>query len=78
MDNDKVNIIASNLTQAFYSGQVRREAFLEADGSELGSDQTDRSPNLSMNEVFDVHQAFCKMISEAAKIRSREKAWTDD
>jgi hypothetical protein len=78
MEYDKVNIIASNLTQAFYSGQVRREAFLEAKGRELGSDQTDKSPNLSMNEIFAVHQAFCRMISEAAKIRSREKAWTDD
>lgn len=64
MDNEKIELIASNLTIAFYNGQIRREPFLgeEKRNSFYSADDHNRVPTVSMKEVHWVYEQFCKMV----------------
>ncbi len=65
MNIDNVELIASNLTIAFYSGSIKREPWLENDKREVlySPTQKDRDiPTISMKEVEHVYNYFCDAI----------------
>lgn len=66
MNKDDKYIIASNLTAAFYNGQVRREPFLGEDQRKeiYSSDERDRIPSISMKEVYAIYKKFCNLVSK--------------
>ena len=63
---DKLNheIIASNLTVAFYNGQIRREPFLGEDKRKAfySPHDKERIPTVSLKEVFSVYERFCELV----------------
>ena len=61
---ENLDIIASNLTVAFYNGAIRREPFLGDDKrSEFYSpNEENRTPSLSLREVHSVYERFRQMI----------------
>ncbi|MBK8809269.1 MAG: hypothetical protein IPN69_00850 [Acidobacteria bacterium] len=66
MIKNDLEIIASNLTQAFYAGQIRREAFLGEDRRTTlyTPNEDNRLPTVSPREVFAVYQRMLKMLRE--------------
>ena len=70
MDRNNLYIVASNLTAAFYSGQIRREPFLGEDKRTTiySPDEENRVPTVSLKEVYTVCKRFLKML-EAEKSR---------
>jgi len=64
MDKNNIEIIASNLTLAFYNGQIRREPFLgeEKRTTFYSPDDRERVPTVSMKEVHWVYEQFCKLV----------------
>lgn len=67
MDKETRNIIASNLTVAFYNGQIRREPFLGEDKRVkfYSPEDHNRVPTISMKEVYSIYSQFCEMIDKA-------------
>lgn len=63
MEKKEQEIIASNLTVAFYNGQVRREPFLGDDKRVkfYSPEDHNRIPSISMKEVYAVYKKFCEM-----------------
>lgn len=65
MDNKDIELIASNLTTAFFSAVEPLPAFL---GEERRTRETRpegldmRNPSISPGDVFDVYQRFLKML----------------
>ncbi len=61
---ENIELIASNLTIAFYNSQIRREPFLgeERRNTFYSPDESERVPTVSMKEVHSVFEQFCKMI----------------
>jgi hypothetical protein len=66
MDEKNREIIASNLTAAFYAGVERRVPYFgEERRSILNSPMgDDRIPSLSPNEVFHVYSRFLHLLGE--------------
>jgi hypothetical protein len=64
MDRNNQHIIASNLTVAFYNGQIRREPFLGEDRRTTfySPDEENRIPTVSLKEVYTVYKRFLKML----------------
>ena len=69
MDEKNLHLIASNLTIAFYNGQIRREPFLGEDKREkfYSPNDENRIPTISRKEVFSVYQGFLKMLKSDEK-----------
>jgi hypothetical protein len=70
MDEKTKEIVASNLTAAFYAGVERRVPYFGEErrsitGSPMGDD---RIPSLSLNEVFHVYSRFLSMLGEDNQI----------
>lgn len=65
MDDATRSLIASNLTIAFYGGQIRREPFLGEDkrSTFYSPEETNRVPTVSPKEVFSVYQRFLAMLA---------------
>jgi hypothetical protein len=64
MTKENKEIVASNLTAAFYNGQVRREPFLGEDKriKFYSPEDHNRIPTISMKEVYSVYRKFCEMV----------------
>ncbi len=62
-----MEIIASNLTAAFYNGQVRREPFLGEDKRIKFYSPVDhnRIPTISMKEVYSIYKTFCEILDKS-------------
>lgn len=66
MNNETVELVASNLTIAFYSGAVKREPYLEEDKRKALYSPTQRDrdlPTISMKEVKHVYEYFCRAVA---------------
>ncbi|HEX8733988.1 MAG TPA: hypothetical protein VF721_01605 [Pyrinomonadaceae bacterium] len=63
MDDKTRHLTASNLTIAFYGGQIRREPFLGEDkrSTFYSPDEANRVPTVSPKEVFSVYRRFLEM-----------------
>ena len=68
MDKQNLEHVASNLTVAFYNGQIRREPFLGDDkrSSFYSPDDHNRIPTVSLKEVYSVYERFCEMLRASA------------
>lgn len=64
MDNENVELIASNLTIAFYTGSIQHEPYLKEDKRQepYSPNQKDRIPAISLKEVEYVYKSFCEAV----------------
>ncbi len=69
MDEKAKEIIASNLTAAFYAGVERRVPYFgeERRSIALSPMGDDRIPSLSPDEVFHVYSRFVSMLEDEEK-----------
>jgi hypothetical protein len=66
MDEKTKEIVASNLTAAFYAGVERRVPYFGEERRSIASSPMgdDRIPSLSLTEVFHVYSRFLSMLEE--------------
>lgn len=66
MKEKNLNEIASNLTVAFYNGQISREPFFGDDKRKTfySPNVQNRVPTISLKEVFTVYKQFLTMLKE--------------
>lgn len=66
MDEKTKELIASNLTAAFYAGVERRVPYFGEERRSIAHSPMgdDRIPSLSPNEVFHVYSRFLAMLGE--------------
>jgi hypothetical protein len=64
MDNKHVELIASNLTIAFYTGSIQREPWLKKDKRKTlySPNQKNRIGTISFAEVEHVFSSFCDAV----------------
>jgi hypothetical protein len=69
MDEKTKEIVASNLTSAFYAGVERRVPYFGEEKRTIAHSPMgdDRIPSLSLNEVFHVYSRFVSMLGEEEK-----------
>jgi hypothetical protein len=67
MDEKTRELVASNLTAAFYAGVERRVPYFGQEKRSIADSPMgdDRIPSLSPREVFHVYSCFLTMLSEA-------------
>ena len=65
MDSEGIEVIASNLTIAFYSGSIQREPYLgeEKRSEPYSPSQRNRIGSISRDEVHSVYTSFCEMLA---------------
>ncbi|MEK7723527.1 MAG: hypothetical protein AAB336_04195 [Acidobacteriota bacterium] len=63
-EEKNLKLIASNLTIAFYNGQISREPFFGEDKRKnfYSLNDENRIPTISQKEVFSVYKNFLKML----------------
>jgi hypothetical protein len=69
MDEKHKELVASNLTAAFYAGVERRVPYFGEERRSIADSPVgdDRIPSLSLNEVFHVYSRFLLMLDGRGK-----------
>jgi hypothetical protein len=73
MDEKHLELVASNLTAAFYAGVERRVPYFGEERRTIADSPMgdDRIPSLSLTEVFHVYSRFLNMLGEKEKLSRR-------
>jgi hypothetical protein len=76
MNEKSKEIVASNLTAAFYSGLERRIPYFGEERRTIPNSpiQDDRIPSLSIEEVFHVYTRFLTMLEAQEKEGEKERS----